>query len=509
MRTRLLILMTIVLSCLLEAQTPTAPSGRTANFGYRKYPSNAVYIADSLNADKDSIDSDIRDPGWNIVDSTYWRSGNKKILRKAPAGLKANYTISPPDTTPGSDANGYVQVTSANGTSVWIPRDSLGTAGGGGGGSGSVTDSIWVQIWSTAHDTLTDATTNEAIIYNANTTRTKVYAYFKKDSLVSWIRFWGTETVVGGDGATVRLYVADSLLSSRSLSAGTASFEAIKSIDHIANGTYVTVRLEIVTSGGNSYKLYRSAIEVSKGVETAGGGGSLDSTASGQANPLYNFEYFEDFLGNPKVTTASIVYKELRLTHTGSGSGGDTSLFGNARGVAQMFGTSGAIMTIVPYTTVADRGTIRLNEGTTVFQIRLQRKTNSASNDSLRWGWMSIELSGGGTPARADIPPTSGVYFQAFENNGDSVWAYVKNGATVDSLNTGYVATTGSWRTYQASISDTTITFTVDGVVVGTKYITLPGTLHDFVVYNKTPAVSFGVLVDYIWLRQTGINRRW
>lgn len=255
---------------------------------------------------------------------------------------------------------------------------------------------------------------------------------------------------------------------------------------------------------------------------------SFQPQESGVVNPLTDVELFEDFLGSPKSSSTDFLHKDWFLYNTGSvdattgGTATDSTQIQNAIGVAQLVTSSGARVVLSQRTNVnvtAADGMFRLNVGTTSAKIRLKRIVNGAaqtSADSLLWGFVSVDYANAGVisqasgPSRADIPPLIGVYFRAFGGGAtDSIWAYYKNGATVDSINTGVEMDAYVWKTYQINLSDTTIGFSIDGIVVATMYHALPNDLLEFIVYDKTGQTVYGFYVDYIWIRQSGISRQW
>ena len=265
------LLLMIALMCFageLVAQAVDPPAGYTANYRFRKYNEGDYPSADSLNNDKDSIDAKIKRPGWTQQDSLQLHKSNKTITLVPPT-IKASYGITFPDSLPtGAE---FLWLMNATGTLSYIDRDSLGTSGGSSSAS-SVTDTIWLPIWSSANDTLPNASVTEAEFYSSGTTRTKAYAYYRKDSLTNRIRFWGEDTNVGAGSGTAELYVNDSLLISRAFSSdGTFINEA--SLDHISDGTLMTVKVSIVLGGGNNHAFKDAAIELARAVVVAGGTG--------------------------------------------------------------------------------------------------------------------------------------------------------------------------------------------------------------------------------------------
>ena len=257
-----------VLVCLFAgeaiAQAVDPPAGYTANHRFRKYNEGDYPSADSLNNDKDSIDAKLRRPGWTQQDSLQLHKSNKTITLVPPT-LKTTYGVTFPDSLPtGAE---FLWMMNATGTLSYIDRDSLGSASAAAS-DGSVADTLWIPIWNSANDTLPNAGVTEAEFYSSGTTRIKAYTYFRKDSLTTRLRFWGTDALVGAGSGTAKLYVNDSLLISRAFSAD-GDFNNAVSISHITNGTVATVKVEVVLGGGNNHAFKRAAIEVARAVVTA------------------------------------------------------------------------------------------------------------------------------------------------------------------------------------------------------------------------------------------------
>ena len=148
--------------------------------------------------------------------------------------------------------------------------------------SGSGTDTVWLPVWTSAHDTLVDASTAKPILYGANTDRTKIYAYFYKHSTMSRLRFWATESKTGGDTTRVKLYVDDVLEFTRIITGSGSSFVSEIDISSYSNNASHEIRVDFSNSGGNTYKLYNAGIELAKAVNTAAG--AVDSVY----RPLYS-----------------------------------------------------------------------------------------------------------------------------------------------------------------------------------------------------------------------------
>ena len=264
MKKLLLILSLVLFAGELMAQAVDPPAGYTANHRFRKYNEGDHPSADSLNNDKDSIDAKLRRPGWTQQDSLQLHKSNKTITLIPPT-LKATYGITFPDSLPtGAE---FLWMMNATGTLSYIDRDSLGS-GTAAASDGSASDTIWIPIWNSANDTLPNASVTEAELYSSGTTRTKAYTYFRKDSLTTRLRFWGTDALVGAGSGTAKLYVNDSLLISRAF-ASDGDFNNAVSISHITNGTVATVKVTIELGGGNNHAFKRAAIEVARAVVTA------------------------------------------------------------------------------------------------------------------------------------------------------------------------------------------------------------------------------------------------